>query len=224
MTSSHPLARPVPVVLPARRRPRPPVRPPARPPVPRGRPGPGPADRHQLDPGGQAQRPVSSPATPPSRPPARGPTASPRRLADRGGQAAAQGGHAADPRPGRHPDEAVRAARPGGRRPSQPDPRPGRLALRLRPRLRRPRRCSSPTRRGASIALPLLARLYVRKKDLPGIDPKHRPAFRTKLELAVELLRWAKPWLGLLELADLGGGRRGLCQGGRSSSRRRPWG
>jgi hypothetical protein len=49
-----------------------------------------------------------------------------------------------------------------------------------------------------TIALPLLARLYVRKKDLPSIDPKHRPKFRTKLELAVELLRWAKPWLGLL--------------------------
>ena len=49
-----------------------------------------------------------------------------------------------------------------------------------------------------TIALPLLARLYVRKQDLPAIDPKHRPAFRTKLELAVELLRWAKPWLGLL--------------------------
>src|SRR5579875_2718794 len=50
------------------------------------------------------------------------------------------------------------------------------------------------------VALPLLSRLYVRKKDLPTIDPKHRPAFRTKLELAVELLRWAKPWLGLLKL------------------------
>src|SRR3954451_15197568 len=49
-----------------------------------------------------------------------------------------------------------------------------------------------------TIALPLLARLYVRKKDLPAIDPKHRPAFRTKLELAVEMLRWARPWLGLL--------------------------
>lgn len=48
------------------------------------------------------------------------------------------------------------------------------------------------------IALPLLARLYVRKKDLPGIDPKHRPEFRTKLVLAVELLRWAKLWLGPL--------------------------
>ena len=47
-------------------------------------------------------------------------------------------------------------------------------------------------------ALPLLARLYVRRTDLPGIDPKHRPPFRTKLELAVELLRWAQTWLGLL--------------------------
>jgi hypothetical protein len=50
------------------------------------------------------------------------------------------------------------------------------------------------------VALPLLARLYVRKVDLPSIDPKHRPLFRTKLELAVELLRWARPWLGLLGL------------------------
>ena len=41
------------------------------------------------------------------------------------------------------------------------------------------------------IALPLLARLYVRRKDLPGIDPEHRPPFRTKLELAVDLMRWA---------------------------------
>ena len=48
------------------------------------------------------------------------------------------------------------------------------------------------------IALPLLARLYVREKDLPGIDPEHRPDFRTKLQLAVELLEWAKSWLGLL--------------------------
>jgi hypothetical protein len=46
-----------------------------------------------------------------------------------------------------------------------------------------------------TIALPLLARLYVREKDLAAIDPRHRPAFRTKLELAVELLRWVVPWL-----------------------------
>jgi hypothetical protein len=48
------------------------------------------------------------------------------------------------------------------------------------------------------IALPLLARLYVRRKDLGGIDPLHRPAFATKLELAVGLVRWAKQWLGVL--------------------------
>jgi hypothetical protein len=45
------------------------------------------------------------------------------------------------------------------------------------------------------IALPLLARLYVRRKDLPAIDQKHRPTFATKLELAVELMKWAKGWL-----------------------------
>jgi hypothetical protein len=49
-----------------------------------------------------------------------------------------------------------------------------------------------------AIALPLLARLYVREKDLPAIGPRHRPAFRTKLELAVELLRWAGHRLGPL--------------------------
>lgn len=49
-----------------------------------------------------------------------------------------------------------------------------------------------------TIALPLLARLYVRQKDLPRIPPDHRPAFRTKLELAVELVRWAVTWLGFL--------------------------
>jgi hypothetical protein len=46
-----------------------------------------------------------------------------------------------------------------------------------------------------TIALPLLARLYVRKKDRPAIDKRHRPTFATKLELAVELMKWAKGWL-----------------------------
>jgi len=48
------------------------------------------------------------------------------------------------------------------------------------------------------VALPLLARLYVREKSLSGIDPRHRPAFRTKLELAADLMRWAVRWLGFL--------------------------
>lgn len=46
------------------------------------------------------------------------------------------------------------------------------------------------------VALPLLARLYVRQKTLAGIAPEHRPAFRTELEMAVELVRWAVSWLG----------------------------
>jgi hypothetical protein len=45
------------------------------------------------------------------------------------------------------------------------------------------------------IALPLLARLYVRRTDLAAIDARSRPTFATKLELAVELVRWAKGWL-----------------------------
>lgn len=48
------------------------------------------------------------------------------------------------------------------------------------------------------VALPLLARLYVRKKNLTGIPPTDRRPFRTKLELAVELMRWAKLWFGML--------------------------
>ena len=45
------------------------------------------------------------------------------------------------------------------------------------------------------VALPLLARLYVRRITLPRIAPDHRPTFRTKLELAVELMQWAVLWL-----------------------------
>src|SRR5205823_11195423 len=32
-------------------------------------------------------------------------------------------------------------------------------------------------------------------KDLPSIPKRHRPEFRTKLALAIELLTWAKTWL-----------------------------
>jgi hypothetical protein len=48
------------------------------------------------------------------------------------------------------------------------------------------------------VALPLLARLYVRQKNLGSIDPTHRPPFRTKLAMAVDLMQWAKCWLGML--------------------------
>jgi hypothetical protein len=48
------------------------------------------------------------------------------------------------------------------------------------------------------IALPLLSRLYIRQKDHPKLLPDYQQQhpFRTKLELAGELLRWLADWKG----------------------------
>jgi hypothetical protein len=47
-----------------------------------------------------------------------------------------------------------------------------------------------------TLSLPLRALLYVRAKDVPALT-KHYPwEFRTKLELAVELVRWLNNWVG----------------------------
>jgi DDE superfamily endonuclease len=47
-----------------------------------------------------------------------------------------------------------------------------------------------------TLALPLRALLYVRAKSVPALA-KHYPwVFRTKLELAAELVRWLTVWLG----------------------------
>lgn len=46
-----------------------------------------------------------------------------------------------------------------------------------------------------TVALPLLASMYVRKKNLASIDPQHRPRFRTKLQMAADLLLWASETL-----------------------------
>jgi hypothetical protein len=45
--------------------------------------------------------------------------------------------------------------------------------------------------RWGAIGLPIRALLYVRKKDVPRIPPRQRWSFRTKLELAAELITWA---------------------------------
>jgi hypothetical protein len=50
-----------------------------------------------------------------------------------------------------------------------------------------------------TLALPVRAELYVRRKDLPKIPLKRRPAFRTKLAQAAELINWAG---NLLEFKD----------------------
>ncbi len=73
-----------------------------------------------------------------------------------------------------------------------------------------------------SVALPLLARLYIRKVDLPKIRVEGRPEFRTKLVMAVELLTWAKKWLGWLKL-PIWRWPTGRMPRGTSSSRPWPW-
>lgn len=57
----------------------------------------------------------------------------------------------------------------------------------------------APHRLWSTIALPLLARLYIRQKDLPKVPAKHRPPFQTKLEQAAELLDWLVRRLGWLK-------------------------
>lgn len=47
-----------------------------------------------------------------------------------------------------------------------------------------------------AIALPVRAGLYVRRKNLDTIPKDYKWAFRTKLELAVELIGWLVIWLG----------------------------
>jgi hypothetical protein len=49
--------------------------------------------------------------------------------------------------------------------------------------------------RWGTLALPLLARLYVRRKDVPRVPPRQRWSFHTKLELAAALVAWAARWL-----------------------------
>jgi hypothetical protein len=46
-----------------------------------------------------------------------------------------------------------------------------------------------------TIGLPLLAWLYVRRKDVSKLPSKHGWKFLTKLELAVRLVQWIVPWL-----------------------------
>jgi hypothetical protein len=47
-----------------------------------------------------------------------------------------------------------------------------------------------------TLALPLRALLYVRAKDVPTLAQTYPWEFRTKLELAADLVRWLSVWLG----------------------------
>lgn len=49
---------------------------------------------------------------------------------------------------------------------------------------------------GGALSLPLRALLYIRAKDVPELAKVYPWEFKTKLELAAELVRWLKAWLG----------------------------
>lgn len=52
--------------------------------------------------------------------------------------------------------------------------------------------------RWGTIALPLLAKLYVRKKDIASLAPWYQVPFRTKLLQGADLVEWATQWLTFL--------------------------
>jgi hypothetical protein len=71
-----------------------------------------------------------------------------------------------------------------------------------------------------TVALPLQAQLYVRKDDLPKLPPERPRPFRTKLEMAVEQLGWARSWAGhrfeqLWVVADGGYAKKPFLKGAR---------
>jgi hypothetical protein len=46
-----------------------------------------------------------------------------------------------------------------------------------------------------TIALPLLAHLYIRQADIDKLPPERPRPFQTKLEMAAQQLHWLKPWV-----------------------------
>jgi hypothetical protein len=52
-----------------------------------------------------------------------------------------------------------------------------------------------------AIGLPVRAALYVRRKDIGTVPPEDRWPFRTKLELAAELIGWLAVWVGTTKKA-----------------------
>jgi len=77
-----------------------------------------------------------------------------------------------------------------------------------------------------TLALPLLASLYVRQKDLPKLPAEAGWTFRTKLELAADQLRWLKPWVvghfdALVAVVDGGYAKKPFLQPARAAGS--PW-
>jgi hypothetical protein len=73
-----------------------------------------------------------------------------------------------------------------------------------------------------AIGLPVRAALYVRQKDIGTIPPEYRWPFRTKLELAAELIGWLAVWAGATTKAlwlvmDGAYARRGVLRAAKSA-------
>ena len=170
-------------------------------------PRPRPADRHDLDQGGQARRPLSAMLRLRRHRRRRWKAGRPHRRtpADRGGTAATQGCHAADPRPGRHPDGAVMASSAGGLRSSPPPARPALPTSMAMSSLSR--RCWSTTRPGARAACAAgpaqcpQERPAEHRSETPAIVPNQAGTRRRATPMGQAVAR----------AADLGGDRRCLC-------------
>jgi len=183
----------MPVVLLPLREPRPPLGPQAGLAVPRRTAGSRAEDCHQLDPRRWSEPAVSALLHDGRRRRQEG-REDRRPLGLRGGQAFGCQSNEAHPGDRRHADPALWTVCPWGGIHHNPTPGPA----------------GSPHVYGhiwvvlgllavhpawGVIAVPLLARMYVRVKDLLAIYPQHRPEFQTKLEMAVEVLQWAHFWL-----------------------------
>ena len=100
-------------------------------------------------------------------------------------------------RPGRYPHQALRPKGRGGRHPPQPQPRPRRPEVPLRPRLGDHRLARLPPALGRHRPAP--ARLVVRPaKDIAKLPRRYGVAFRTKLQMAADLVAWVAGWLRYL--------------------------
>ena len=73
-----------------------------------------------------------------------------------------------------------------------------------------------------TIALPIRSDLYVRQKDIAQIPSERQWEFRTKIEQAVDPLKWVKSWLGHREkpiwvVVDGGDAKRAVLQAAREN-------
>ena len=96
------------------------------------------------------------------------------------------------------PTQALRAVRPGSRHPSQSNSWPRGFTACLWPHLGGARALGGPSRLGSHCNIRFwpdcMCEPRIYRRSIPSI----RPEFQTKLEMGVELLRWAHCWLKYL--------------------------